>query len=396
MTNKQNTVRHEGTRKYGHYANYDGVLKSLFGIRLMMRSFIKEFGESLHLPSLESGELELFPTEHVSEDFRLRRNDLIWKFKQEDGRDCYFLLMLEFQSAVDRFMAQRIMAYVALVYDRLKGHEDLKKHNRKLPQIYPVVLYVGFNKWNAPLTTAELIEPWSAETKFMVPDVRYALLDNRHLPKEALKGCKEAAGLFLDCARAEDPDAAYDSFKRFYSYLKHPEDTAEDEQDKQRLKQSVLNWYRVYLTSKGVKLEEIKKLGQLEEVDSMFDNCGMRWDMLWSPEINAKMEKFLAQKAKAREEGLAEGRAEGRVKGIAEGRAKGMAEGRAEGRAEGNGTSLCKLLNVRFGTLPQEILSVIGKKLDDATFDKLLPYALNATSLGEFESKMRELCSDAD
>ncbi|MCI6797096.1 MAG: hypothetical protein MR571_04415, partial [Succinatimonas sp.] len=71
-------------------------------------------------------------------------------------------------------------------------------------------------------------------------------------------------------------------------------------------------------------------------------------------------------------------------------------EGRAEGRAEGNGTSLCKLLNVRFGTLPQEILSVIGKKLDDATFDKLLPYALNATSLGEFESKMRELCSDAD
>ena len=384
MTNKQNTLRHEGTRKYGHYANYDGVLKSLFGIRLMMRSFIKEFGESLHLPSLESGELELFPTEHVSEDFRLRRNDLIWKFKQEDGRDCYFLLMLEFQSAVDRFMAQRIMAYVALVYDRLKGHEDLKKRKRKLPQIYPVVLYVGFNKWNAPLTTAELIEPWSAETKFMVPDVRYALLDNRHLSKEALRGCKEAAGLFLDCARAEDPNEAYDSFKRFYSYLKHHEDKSEDEQDKQRLKQSVLNWYRVYLTSKGVKLEEIKKLGQLEEVDSMFDNCGMRWDMLWSPEINAKMEKFLAQKAKAREEGLAEGRAEGR------------AEGLVEGRAEANGTSLCKLLSVRFGSLPQKILRVIGRKMDDATFDKLLPYALNATSLGEFESKMHELSRDAD
>ena len=79
MTNKQNTVRHEGTRKYGHYANYDGVLKSLFGIRLMMRSFINEFGESLHLPSLERGELELFPTEHVSKDFRLRRNDLMSK-----------------------------------------------------------------------------------------------------------------------------------------------------------------------------------------------------------------------------------------------------------------------------------------------------------------------------
>ena len=140
MTNQKKTVSYEKPRRYPNVENYDGVLKSLFGIRLMMRTLIKEFGDSLHLPALDKGKFELFPTEHVSEDFKLRRNDLIWKFEREDGSDCYFLLMLEFQSKVDRFMAQRIMAYVALVYDRLKGYDDLKKRKRKLPQIYPMVL----------------------------------------------------------------------------------------------------------------------------------------------------------------------------------------------------------------------------------------------------------------
>ena len=103
----------------------DGVLKRLFGIKLMVRSLLKEFRAVLSLPSLENGTLEAFPTEHVSENYKLKRNGLIWKFKNNDGDDCYFLLMLEFQSTVDRFMAQRIMAYVALVYDRLKYTDSL-------------------------------------------------------------------------------------------------------------------------------------------------------------------------------------------------------------------------------------------------------------------------------
>lgn len=44
----------------------DGVLKRLFGIKLMVRSLLKEFRSILCLPSLENGTLEAFPTEHVS------------------------------------------------------------------------------------------------------------------------------------------------------------------------------------------------------------------------------------------------------------------------------------------------------------------------------------------
>ena len=43
---------------------------------------------------------------------------------------------------------------------------------------------------------------------------------------------------------------------------------------------------------------------------------------------------IIAEKAYARETGLAEGRAEGREEGRAEGLAEGLAEGRVEGRAE--------------------------------------------------------------
>ncbi len=370
----------------------DGVLKRLFGIKLMVRSLLKEFRSILCLPSLENGTLEAFPTEHVSENYKLKRNDLIWKFKNSDGDDCYFLLMLEFQSTVDRFMAQRIMTYVALVYDRLKNTDSVKKMNNLLPQIYPVVLYIGEQPWTAPLSTTDLIKVWSKETKHLVPNVTYVVLDSRRLPDELMQKCNEAAGLFLECERARTPQDALKSFKRFYTYLSQDISRNSSERNEfDELKKFLLEWYRLFLTVKGVKSEDIKKITQLEEVSSMFDNCDMRWDMLWSPEINAKMEKFLAQKAKAREEGLAEGRAEGRVKGIEEGRKEGRKEGQAKGEVEGKGKMLRQILSLRFGSLPDEIKAKIAECKESAIFDLLTPWALKAKTLGEFQTKLTAL-----
>ena len=216
MQKRKGSLSDEQVSNYQISKELDGVLKRLFGIKIMVRSLLKEFRTILCLPSLENGTLEAFPTEHVSENYKLKRNDLIWKFKNSDGDDCYFLLMLEFQSTVDRFMAQRIMTYVALVYDRLKNTDSVKKMDNLLPQIYPVVLYIGEQPWTAPLSTADLIKVWSKETKHLVPNVTYVVLDSRRLPDELMQKCNEAAGLFLECERARTPQDALKSFKRFH------------------------------------------------------------------------------------------------------------------------------------------------------------------------------------
>ena len=82
---------------------------------------------------------------------------MIWKLRFRDGRPLYVYLLLEFQSDVQRFMAVRVMAYVALFYqDLIKGRELTEEG--KLPLVVPIVLYNGEERWWAPVELADLVE----------------------------------------------------------------------------------------------------------------------------------------------------------------------------------------------------------------------------------------------
>jgi len=72
---------------------------------------------------------------------------------------------------------------------------------------------------------------------------------------------------------------------------------------------------------------------------------------------------------------------QGRVEGRAEGEALGIAKGRAEGRAEGEIRSLMLLLELKFGTVPDEA----RERIANATLEQLdrwLKRVLEAENLG--------------
>lgn len=55
-------------------------------------------------------------------------------------------------------------------------------------------------------------------------------------------------------------------FKRFYTYLSQDISRNSNERNEfDELKKFLLEWYRLFLTVKGVKSEDIKKITQLEE-----------------------------------------------------------------------------------------------------------------------------------
>ena len=67
----------------------------------------------------------------------------------------YFYLLLEFQSTSPRFMALRVGQYLFSVQ---KDFQRSHKNATLLPQVFPIVLYNGKERWTAPTTLHELVE----------------------------------------------------------------------------------------------------------------------------------------------------------------------------------------------------------------------------------------------
>jgi hypothetical protein len=114
------------------------------------------------------------------------------------------VVMLEFQSSNDRWMAVRLMMYTALLWQRAVSEEGLSARDR-LPPVFGVVMYRGEPRWTAPLSLSELIDLPSAHPLWAwQPQLRYHLIDER---KEVARRSPEEQGLAGLLLRLEhDPD----------------------------------------------------------------------------------------------------------------------------------------------------------------------------------------------
>ncbi|MBR6477005.1 MAG: DUF4351 domain-containing protein [Lachnospiraceae bacterium] len=76
--------------------------------------------------------------------------------------------------------------------------------------------------------------------------------------------------------------------------------------------------------------------------------------------------------------------------GKKEGKAEGKAEGRAEGRAEGKAESITRLLEIRFGDIPQELEDeILSEKTE--ILSNIFESAARAKSLEEFKERYHQI-----
>ena len=71
-------------------------------------------------------------------DLRQRHGDLVWRVRFRDEQWLYLVLLLEFQSNVDRSMAVRMLTYTGLLYQRLIDEGVLREHGA-LPPVLPII-----------------------------------------------------------------------------------------------------------------------------------------------------------------------------------------------------------------------------------------------------------------
>ena len=130
----------------------------------LLRLVVPDWADDLDLAAPEN-----VSAEYLDEDHRRRVGDMAWKVyfrngQLADGSRPYILLLVEFQSSVDRDMARRVREYTGMLLDRLIRN-DVMSREGGLPQTLAVVVYNGGERWTAIGEESHLAQVPSARAR---------------------------------------------------------------------------------------------------------------------------------------------------------------------------------------------------------------------------------------
>lgn len=330
---------------------HDPAYKQFFSNPEMVESLLRDFVPADFIADLDFSTLERCSGSYVTDDLRERHDDIVWRVGWKKGSWCYVALLLEFQSTPDHWMALRTRSYTALLLLDLiktgKVHEG-----EGLPPVFPIVTYNGGKAWKAPQEVATLFAPMPESLKYYRPQHRHFLLDESRVPGEVLDKSRGLVAQLLKLERAQDPEQVRRIVKELIAQLHEPKYLL--------LRRAFSVWLgRVVLKRSGIT-EEIPEFQDLREVDAMLEERAAQWK-----------DEYIQQ-------------------GMLIGEAKGRVEGEAKGRVEGIGLALRDLLEARFGTLPQDVISSITSSSDSEILRKLMLFAFHAESLQAFIDQLKK------
>ena len=348
---------------------HDPAYKQFFSNPEMVESLLRDFVPEDFVRELDFSTLEQCSGSYVTDDLRERHDDIVWRLRW-NGTFIYLYLLIEFQSTPDPWMAVRILAYTALLWQDLIKSGTLRE-GEALPPVFPMVIYNGRNPWTAARDVRELLTPVTGPLEHYQPRQRYFLLDESQVPEDLLHSGGLVAQL-VRLERAQEPEEVRRIVRELTVRLHGPEYA--------RLRRAFTVWLgRVVLKRAGIT-EDLSELHDLQEVDAMLEERAAQWK---DDYIRQGVLMGLA-------EGRMEGLAEGRMEGLAEGEAKGRAEGRVEGKAEGFGLALQNLLEIRFGRLPSDVSASLAGVSDMDALRELTLSAYRAASLQAFMEQLKK------
>jgi len=271
--------------------NDDSSYKFLFSIPEMVRDLVLGFIPDPWLHSLDFTTLEKVSGSYVSEDFKQREDDVVWRVKV--GEDwVYLYLLIEFQSSVDKYMALRMMVYVGLLYqDLIKQGVTLE--NGQLPPVLPIVLYNGSAKWTAATNVAELIPTVPGLVQQFKPSLNYLLIDENRYSEAELAPLKNLVAAVF---RLEHPIDQH-SIKQLLLSL------SEWLVDRPDIRRMLAIWIRATLMKKpnyGILLNEVN---DLDEVRVMLSDKLEEWAKEYIAEGRQEGEMLALQKQLSRKFG---------------------------------------------------------------------------------------------
>ncbi|HQO40621.1 MAG TPA: Rpn family recombination-promoting nuclease/putative transposase, partial [Spirochaetota bacterium] len=168
-----------------NFHTHDRGYKYLFSHPMLVKELLESFVGMDWIQEIDFSKAVSVNTSFVSDEFKNRESDIIYRLKFR-GKELYLFLLIEFQSTVDRYMALRMLRYVVELYEYLIRN----KKAASLPVIFPVLLYNGEGKWTAPDRLSKLIDVPKElkQAKLYMPEFRYfPVIENEYSEKTLLK-----------------------------------------------------------------------------------------------------------------------------------------------------------------------------------------------------------------
>ena len=167
---------------------HDSGFKLLFEHAEMVRDLLRGFVPADIVGEFDFDSLEQLSPDYVGDDLRQSRGDRVWRVRfRVEGKPewLYLLILLEFQSTVDPYMAVRVLSYTGQTWLKLIRGGHLLSGGR-VPPVLPVVIYNGSSRWSAPLDVGGMVAEAGEGLAPFQPRQRYLLLDQGALDVETL------------------------------------------------------------------------------------------------------------------------------------------------------------------------------------------------------------------
>ena len=182
------------------------------------------------------------------------------------------MLLLEFQAAVDRTMAVRMLEYTVLLYRRLIADGVLTRH-AALPPVLPVVLYNGRRRWTAAVEMTDLVAAGSEVLAPYQPSQRYYLLDGARVADADLPA-RNLVSALIGLEKARDAAGLREALKALADLLS----VAKDD----HLAQAFVAWLHHGLGPAGrLPAGAGNPLAQLQERQTMLEETVREWTREW-------------------------------------------------------------------------------------------------------------------
>ncbi|MBF0614933.1 MAG: Rpn family recombination-promoting nuclease/putative transposase [Magnetococcales bacterium] len=121
-------------------SSHDSIYHRFFSHPEMVIDLLRGFLDPSLLAKLDLDHLRRHNTKFTGRRGQRRRDDVVWEIPTRHGGSIFVLLILEFQSEIDAWMALRVDVYTGLLYQQLV-HERKLKASDGLPPVLPIVLY---------------------------------------------------------------------------------------------------------------------------------------------------------------------------------------------------------------------------------------------------------------
>ena len=274
---------------------HDENYKRLFASPLMVQDVLRACLPAQRLAAVDLTSLDKLSTEYVSDELLKRHGDTVWRLRL-GRREVYLLVLLEFQSEDDDWMALRILTYSGLLYQELVRNRAPVVAAERLPPVLPVVLYNGAKPWTGRYEMRTLVAPTGPWLAPYQPAQRYWLLDLRRVAAEDLP----YRNLLRAVARLEQSRSPRDMVRTVYALRRWLRYRGAEE-----LQRAFADWIGQLAERLAPAGVEVPPLRNLEEAQMSLVERVAEWPKQWLRE--------------GREQGLAEGRELGREQGLTEG-----------------------------------------------------------------------------